>query len=87
MVEMYYRIYAELSDGDVICIDELTEIKADHKTIDKAATTIVENAAEIKALVLDDNVTVTGVSIVQVVMDENDCKTELVMYYNIDDLE
>ena len=86
-MELYHRIYINLSDEDSICIDEvIPSIKGNHSSLDKAKSCIRKNAAKIREVKFGD-VVVESVSIVEVLEKDGDIETEVTKIYPIDKLE
>lgn len=91
MKQLFYRVYAELDDNDLIAIDELMpNIKADHNTLEKAKATLKKNAEKIRTkkapFDVDDTANIVRVSIFEVLFTDYYVESEIIEEYSIEEL-
>ena len=77
MKQLFYRVYAELDDNDIIAIDEIMpNIKADHNTLEKVKATLKKNAEKIRTkkppFDVDDTANIVRVGIVEILFIDDD---------------
>lgn len=91
MKQLFYRVYAELDNNDIIAIDEIMpSIKADHITLEKVKATLKKNAEKIRTkkppFDVDDIANIVRVTIVEILLTDDDIESEVIEEYSIEEL-
>lgn len=91
MKQLFYRVYAELDNNDIIAIDEIMpDIKADHTTLEKVKATLKKNAEKIRTkkppFDVDDTANIVRVSIVEILLTDDDIESEVIEEYSVEEL-
>lgn len=91
MKQLFYRVYAELDNNDIIALDEIMPgIKADNNTLEKVKATLKKNAEKIRTkkppFDVDDTANIVRVSIVEILLTDDDIESEVIEEYSIEEL-